>query len=703
MTLYDLLVSISLDTSQYDQGMNQAEGKAKGFGSKLKTAAKVGVAAVAAVGTATIAAGVAIAKATSSVAQYGDNIDKMSQKMGISAEKYQEWDAVMRHSGTSMETMKTGMKTLANAAEKGNKAFERIGLTQQEVARMSQEELFEATIAGLQNVENSTERTYLAGQLLGRGATELGALLNTSAEDTQKMKDRVHELGGVMSDEAVKASAHFQDTLQDLQTSFQGVSRGLISQFLPGVSTVMEGLTDIIAGGDGEAKVQEGVDNIIDTVGTVGPKLFGVIGTVGSGIISAIGQNLPTITQAIANGALSMVTGMVSALPSFISATGTIISTIITSIGSAAPQLLSAGLQMVSELGQGLVNGIPQMVGFALSMVTGLVSFITANAGQLIAAGADLVINLGKGLLNSIPVILAYIPQLVSAIWTNITTTDWVGLGTTVMNNLLNGLEETLPKIVEAIKTLAKNAIAGFKSVDWKATGKSAINFLATAMNGAGKLVLSVLKIVGKTALNAFKGVDWKGVGKTVITFIGNAIKGAGGLVLTALKTAGSKAVQGFKSINWVSLGTNIISGIVRGIGSAAGSLFNKLKGIASNALGAAKKALKIESPSKVFEQEVGKNIVLGWAKGISENAPKVESALADVNDGMYDAFASMGEIPIAQDLSVSASPLDLESGSPMGTRIINFSPQVTVNGAEDPEDWADRFVRRLRQEVRMA
>ena len=70
-----------------------------------------------------------------SLAEYGDNIDKLSQKMGLSAEAYQEWDAVMQHSGTSMESMKSSMKTLANAAEGGNKAFEAIGLTLEEVGK----------------------------------------------------------------------------------------------------------------------------------------------------------------------------------------------------------------------------------------------------------------------------------------------------------------------------------------------------------------------------------------------------------------------------------------------------------------------------------------------------------------------------------------------------------------------------------------
>ena len=181
MDVFDLMAKLTLDSSEYDSGLDDAEGKASSFGSRLKSGfgvvTKAGVATVAAAAAVGTAAVGAFAKAATTTAAYGDTIDKMSQKMGMSAQAYQEWDAVMQHSGTSMETMKSGMKTLANAVEKGNAAFERIGLTQQQIASMSQEDLFAATIAGLQNVESETERTYLAGQLLGRGATELGALL----------------------------------------------------------------------------------------------------------------------------------------------------------------------------------------------------------------------------------------------------------------------------------------------------------------------------------------------------------------------------------------------------------------------------------------------------------------------------------------------------------------------------------------------
>ena len=241
---------------------------------------------------ATAAVSGAVIKGTSDLASYGDNIDKMSQKMGISAQGYQEWEAVMQHSGTSMETMKSSMKTRANAVEKGNDSFERIGISLEDLGNMSNEEIFNATIAGLQNVDNETERTYLAGQLLGKGATELGALLNTSAEDTQAMKDRVHELGGVMSDEAVKNAAAFQDNLQDLQTAMAGVGNGIFAELLPGMNEIMAGFTSLITGEEGAS---EAIMNGFDT-------LFTALGGITENIISTISEILHQLPLTFVRG-----------------------------------------------------------------------------------------------------------------------------------------------------------------------------------------------------------------------------------------------------------------------------------------------------------------------------------------------------------------------------------------------------------------
>ena len=93
--------------------------------------------------------GLAIKKgfdAIGDLASYGDTIDKQSQKIGISAKAYQEWDAVLQHSGTSINAMQSSMKKLTAAAADGSDAFGKLGISQEEAMSMSQEDLFARVI-----------------------------------------------------------------------------------------------------------------------------------------------------------------------------------------------------------------------------------------------------------------------------------------------------------------------------------------------------------------------------------------------------------------------------------------------------------------------------------------------------------------------------------------------------------------------------
>lgn len=176
---------------------------------------------------------------TDAVSQFGDHIDKASQKMNMSAETYQEWSFIAEHSGTSIDGLTMSMRTLTNQAAKQSDAFKELGISYDDIEKMSPEELFEETIKALQEVEDKTQRTALATELLGRGATELGPLFNSSAGDIDDMKNRIEALGGVMSDRLVKNSAAYQDAMTDLQTAIQGAKNNIADFF-------MEFNTDVI-------------------------------------------------------------------------------------------------------------------------------------------------------------------------------------------------------------------------------------------------------------------------------------------------------------------------------------------------------------------------------------------------------------------------------------------------------------------------
>lgn len=408
-------------------GAGQKSGKSFGQGF-AKVAGGIGKAtavAFTAVTTEAIGLGKALFDNVSQTAQFGDNIDKMSQKMGLTASAYQEWDAVMQHSGTSMETMKASMKTLANAAETGSEAFQLLGLSQEEVANMSQQDLFEATIAGLQNVEDTTQRTYIAGKLLGRGATELGALLNTSAEDTQAMRDRIHELGGVMSDEAVKASAAFQDQLQDMQTSFTGLTNKLSAEFLPSITNVMGGLTEIFAGNydQGLTQISAGIDTIVGNFNDMLPKLA----EVGLGIIESLAKaiidNLPKIIETATDILMRLSEGIIGALP----------------------QLVDTALQIIITLSDGLIKALPEMIPQIVGIVIQIVDTLLNNIDMLIDVAIQLIMALVDGVVAATPILIEKFPEIILKIWE------------AIIRNLPKILQAAVELIMTLIKGIANN------------------------------------------------------------------------------------------------------------------------------------------------------------------------------------------------------------------------------------------------------
>lgn len=539
-------LSSALDSAGASAGISSGQSFGSSFGSAMGTAAKVGMGAVTAVGAGVTALGKTFTDSAGSVASYGDDIDKMSQKMGLSAEAYQEWDAVMQHSGTSIDAMARGMTTLSKAALEGDDSFEKLGISQAELKNMSQEELFAKTIEGLQNMESGTERTVLAQKLLGGSSKQLGALLNTSAEDTQAMKERVHELGGVMSDEAVKAAASYQDSLQDMTTAFDSLQRNLTSQFLPSLTGIMDGLTDIFSGNpeDGIKKISEGVSDLISNIKTMLPQVMEAAGAILTAIGQAITENLPQIIEMGASIVLQLIDGFVKALPGIMEAGLQAIVTLAQSIGQALPTL------------------IPAMVDAVLTMVEGLID----NIDLLIDAALQLMIGLAEGLINAIPRIIEKIPVIIE--------------------KLVKALVDSAPRIASAgvklITALVKNLPAIITGIV-----KAIPRIISAIINGFGEGVS--------------KMVD---VGKNLLTGLGNGlIAGAKGVVEKAKQVAGNVlgAIKGFFGVSSPSrvfheIGGYLVEGLAEGIDDDANNPVNSIRRLSNNISGAFDPSLAVNS-----------------------------------------------------------------------------------------------------------
>lgn len=464
-------------------GVSGGKSFASGLSGALGTGLKASIAGVAALGTAAVGAGVAITNSAKSTAEYGDNIDKMSQKLGVNSTFYQEWDAVLQHSGTSMDSMSATFKKLATASQNASadqeKAFKQLGLSMKDVQSMSTEELFTSVVTGLQGMEEGTERTALATQLLGKGAMEMGALFNTSAEDTQNMIDTVHDLGGVMDEEAVKNSAAFQDSLQDLQTAFTGVTNSALGELLPSFTAIMDGLSQLVSGGDdAEAMITEGFTSLVGNIQSAIPSLISGL-TAGLG---AIMQVAPELLQTLADGILQAIPLLLPTLLNLVTSLGDFII-------QNLPLLIEAGLQIILTLASALTTALPTLIPTIIEVMMSMSEYMIDNIDVMIDAAIQIITAIATGLVTALPIIAEKAPIIIGKLFT--------------------ALIAAIPKLLEA--------------------GKNIILMLRDGLDAAKEVLFSKMQVIVSTLKTKIveKVKEFVAVGKNIVDGIKEGISNA--------------------------------------------------------------------------------------------------------------------------------------------------------------------------------
>lgn len=264
-------VGDSLKTTKIGKAFEDIKSKAGGLGNALKALGPSGVggaaemslaglagalgataAAFAAVAVAAAGATAAMVAVANKTAEYADNVNKASQRMGVSLEFYQKMKSAAEHSGTGINTMVVGMRTMVRTIEQvndGNKratdTFNRLGvsLRDNEGNLRSQEDIFKDVLISLSKMKNETERNALAQKVLGKSASELAPLFNEGAKAVDNYINKNDEAVRI-SKEMAKASAKYNDELQRVQEKLlKAVNKGL-TPFMEEMASMMEDLSD---------------------------------------------------------------------------------------------------------------------------------------------------------------------------------------------------------------------------------------------------------------------------------------------------------------------------------------------------------------------------------------------------------------------------------------------------------------------------
>lgn len=310
-----------------------------------------------------------IKEAVSETAEYGDEIDKASQKLGISAESYQELSYAMERSGADISAFQKGMLNMndalaevANGNEDAGDAYKKLGVSMRRANGQvkNSEELLMDTIDALAGMEDETQRDAAAQDIFGKKMTELRPLLNSGADGVRELMQEAKDYGMVMSDEAVASSASYQDSLSRLTWTIRGVKTSMVSEFLPAITQVMDGFSKMIAGVDGgNETLSEGVKNIVSSIKEKVPEFLSVGAEILKSMITGLTDNLPSFVSAITDVIPNVFDSIASVIDSI--DIGELVRTVFNCANSIVKSILPRIPELLIQIVAGVVEAIPDI------------------------------------------------------------------------------------------------------------------------------------------------------------------------------------------------------------------------------------------------------------------------------------------------------------------------------------------------------
>lgn len=580
MNLLDLAVKITCD--------DQASGQVSGIGSRitgaLGTAAKVGGAAVAALGTATISVGKSALDAFADYEQLVGGIDTLfkdsSSKMqqyaasayqtaGVSANRYMEISTSFAASLISSlggdteaaaDMANTAIMDMSDNANKMGTDLEVVQEAYQSLARGNYE-MLDSLKLGYGGTKSELERLLSDAEQI---AASQGMVRDFSVDSYADVVEAIHLVQGEMGitgTTAAEAATTISGSVNSMKAAWENWLAGL---------------------GNEDADMGALTDQLVQSVVTAGENIAPRVGQIMSTLVQTVVQYAPQLGQEIMNGLSQIDFTQVGQTAS------DLILMLVNGIVTNLPMLAQAALQIVMALGQGLVTNGPQILMQLGQLLLQLAQYIIANVPNILNAAMQFFGMILQG-------IVTYGPQ--------------------ILVTLIGLLGQLIGQVISWAGQMLANAVS------------AAANFLGGLMGGLAALPGQIASFLG-------------GIISNVASWVGNMASNA----VSAASQFASNLISGLQSIpgQVVSIGGQIIQGMVDGVVGAAGSLIDAVGGAVSGAIDWAKGLLGIASPSKVF-REIGQFTMQGAALGVEDDAPMLARSTEDAMRGMVVSARAVG------------------------------------------------------------
>lgn len=182
--------------------------------------------------------------------------ERLSQKLGVSAESIQELGYAARVSGVEAEQLQIGMQKLAKglyeAATKGTgpvaETFAKLGISMQNPAVKSKDlgQTIELLAEKFKAMPDNATKTALAIELFGKSGTALIPLLNQGKDGIEAFRQEAEDLGIVLDQKTGKEFEKFEEDQIRVKASLEGLRNTAVKALLPALQEMVSGLVQWI-------------------------------------------------------------------------------------------------------------------------------------------------------------------------------------------------------------------------------------------------------------------------------------------------------------------------------------------------------------------------------------------------------------------------------------------------------------------------
>lgn len=280
-------------------------------------------------------------------------------------------------------------------------------------------------------------------------------------------------------------------------------------------------------------------------------------------------------------------------------------------IGELVPRLLEVLTEHLPELIEGLQNILnslmtsiieilPQLAPFITQIILTIVQLITDNLPSILEAGITILVTLIQGITQAlpelIPTMVNVIMDMVNILLDNIDLIIECGIQLLVAltEGIINALPELISRLPEIMIKITTKLIELAPQL-WSASFRIILALIEGMIKYIPEMISRIPQII-KSIVNAFK----QGIG------------------------------------DFVNIGKNLLKGIWNGISNTKEWLVNKIKGIGKAITGTFKKIFGIKSPSKLFRNEIGKNLILGVGVAFEKDDDLIDKQINDFGNDVY-------------------------------------------------------------------